>query len=126
MSLPEWTISELQEKMKSGELTARQLAVLYLERIDSIDKDGPYVNWVIEVNPDAIDIADRLDAERKSGKVRGALHRIPILIKDNIDTRDRMQTIAGSLALEGHWRRIIVLRAMRALTRRCESINSTP
>ena len=95
-------------------------------RIDSIDKDGPYVNWVIEVNPDAIDIADRLDAERKSGKVRGALHRIPILIKDNIDTRDRMQTTAGSLALEGHWRRIIVLRAMRALTRRCESINSTP
>ena len=112
--------------MKSGELTARQLAVFYLERIDSGDKDGPDVNSLIEVNPDAHDIADRLDAERKAGKVRGALHGIPILIKDNIDTRDRMQTTAGSPALEGQWRRTIVLRAMRALTPRCESINSTP
>src|SRR5687767_1122945 len=102
MSLPEWTISELQEKMKSGELTARQLAVLYLEQIDSVDKGGPYVNSVIEVNPDALDIADKLDAERKVGKVRGALHGIPILIKDNIDTHDGMQTTAGSLALEGY------------------------
>ena len=68
MSLPEWTISELQEKMKSGELTARQLAVSYLERIESVDKDGPYVNSVIEVNPDALDIADKLDAERKAGR----------------------------------------------------------
>ena len=100
--MPEWTISELQEKMKSGELTARQLAVLYLEQIDSVDKGGPYVNSVIEVNPDALDIADKLDAERKAGKVRGALHGIPILIKDNIDTHDGMQTTAGSLALEGH------------------------
>jgi amidase len=102
MSLPEWTISELQEKMKSGELTARQLAVLYLERIDAVDKDGPYVNSVIETNPEALDIADKLDAERKAGKVRGPLHGIPILIKDNIDTHDQMQTTAGSLALEGH------------------------
>ena len=102
MSLPEWTISELQEKMKSGELTTRQLAVLYLEQIDSVDKGGPYVNSVIEVNSVAPDIADKLDAERKAGKVRGALHGIPILIKDNIDTHDGMQTTAGSLALEGH------------------------
>ena len=102
MSLPEWTISELQEKMKSGELTARQLAVLYLEQIDALDKDGPYVNSVIETNPDALDIADRLDSERKAGRVRGPLHGIPILIKDNIDTHDQMQTTAGSLALEGH------------------------
>ena len=102
MSLPEWTISELQEKMKSGELTTRQLAVLYLEQIDSIDKGGPYVNSVIETNPEALDIADRLDSERQAGKVRGPLHGIPILIKDNIDTHDQMQTTAGSLALEGH------------------------
>lgn len=102
MSLPEWTISELQEKMKSGELTARQLAVLYLERIDSVDKGGPYVNSVIEVNPDAPGIAEKLDIERNSGKVRGPMHGIPILIKDNIDTHDQMQTTAGSLALEGN------------------------
>jgi amidase len=102
MILPEWTISELQEKMESGELTARRLAELYLERIDAVDKNGPYLNSVIEVNPEALDIADTLDAERKAGKVRGALHGIPILIKDNIDTHDRMQTTAGSLALEGN------------------------
>ncbi len=102
MILPEWTISELQEKMESGELTARRLAQLYLERIDEVDKNGPYLNAVIEVNPDALEMADALDAERKAGKTRGPLHGIPILIKDNIDTHDRMQTTAGSLALEGH------------------------
>src|SRR5688500_382537 len=103
MILPGLTISELQKKMQAGELTARQLAVLYLERIDSVDKNGPHLNSVIEVNPDALDIADSLDAERKAGKLRGALHGIPILIKDNIDTHDRMQTTAGSLALEGNF-----------------------
>ena len=102
MNLPEWTISELQDKMKSGELTARQLAVLYLEQIDTVDKAGPYVNAVIETNPEALEIADKLDGERQSGKVRGPLHGIPVLIKDNIDTHDQMQTTAGSLALEGH------------------------
>jgi len=100
--IPGWTISELQKKMESGELTAHQLAVLYLERIDSVDQNGPHLNSVIEVNPDALDIADVLDKERKAGKLRGALHGIPILIKDNIDTHDRMQTTAGSLALEGN------------------------
>ena len=103
MPLPDWTISELQTKMQAGELTARQLAVLYLERIDLVDKNGPRLNSVIEVNPDALQIADTLDAERKAGRVRGALHGIPILIKDNIDTHDRMQTTAGSLALEGNF-----------------------
>ena len=103
MILPGWTIPELQKKMQAGELTARQLAVLYLERIDSVDKNGPRLNSVIEVNPDALDIADTLDMERKAGKIRGSLHGIPILIKDNIDTRDRMQTTAGSLALEGNF-----------------------
>jgi amidase len=102
MILPEWTIADLQEKMESGELTAHRLAELYLERISEVDKDGPYINSVIELNPDALEIADVLDAERKAGKTRGALHGVPILIKDNIDTADRMQTTAGSLALEGH------------------------
>lgn len=102
MILPEWTINELQEKMDSGELTARRLAELYLARIQAVDKSGPYINSVIELNPDALEIADALDAERKAGKTRGALHGIPILIKDNIDTNDGMQTTAGSLALEGH------------------------
>ena len=102
MILPEWTISDLQERMESGELTARRLAELYTERIFEIDKEGPYINSVIELNPDALEIADTLDTERQAGKVRGPLHGIPILIKDNIDTADRMQTTAGSLALEGH------------------------
>ena len=102
MIIPEWTIAELHEKLESGELTSRRLAELYLGRIDAVDKSGPYINSVIEVNPDALEIADTLDAERKAGKTRGALHGIPILIKDNIDTNDRMQTTAGSLALEGH------------------------
>ena len=103
MILPEWTISDLQERMESGELSARRLAELYTERISEIDKNGPYLNSVIELNPDALEIADTLDAERKAGKTRGPLHGIPILIKDNIDTADRMQTTAGSLALEGHF-----------------------
>ena len=102
MILPEWTITDLNEKMVSGELTARQVAELYLQRIAVIDKGGPYINSVIELNPDALGIADALDKERKAGKLRGALHGIPILIKDNIDTHDRMQTTAGSLALAGN------------------------
>ena len=103
MILPEWTIAELRQKMESGELTARQLAELYLGRIEAVDKDGSHVNSVIELNQDALDIADTLDAERAKKKPRGVLHGIPILIKDNIDTRDRMQTTAGSLALEGNF-----------------------
>ena len=102
MILPEWTITDLQQRMESGELTARRLVELYTERISEIDKNGPYLNSVIELNPDALEIADSLDAERRAGKLRGPLHGIPILIKDNIDTADRMQTTAGSLALEGH------------------------
>src|SRR5678809_1272322 len=101
MILPEWTIAELQEKMESGELTAHRIAELYLGRIEAVDKSGPYLNSVIELNPDALEIADTLDEERSAGKTRGPLHGIPILIKDNIDTHDRMQTTAGSLALIG-------------------------
>ena len=102
MILPEWTIADLNEKMDSGELTARQVAELYLQRIEAVDKNGPYLNSVLELNPDALSLADSLDKERRVGKVRGTLHGIPILIKDNIDTHDRMQTSAGSLALEGN------------------------
>jgi len=102
MILPEWTVSELQEKMESGELTARQLAELYSQRIAAVDKEGPFINSIIELNPDAFEIADTLDEERRAGKVRSALHGVPVLIKDNIDTHDRMQTTAGSLALEGN------------------------
>jgi amidase len=99
--MEELTILELHNKMISGELTARQIAEGYLERIDQVDQHGPAINSVIELNPDALVIADARDAERRAGRTRGPLHGIPILIKDNIDTRDRMQTTAGSLALEG-------------------------
>jgi amidase len=102
MILPEWTITELQEKMEAGELTARQIAELYLQRIEAMDKDGPFINSIIELNPDALDNADKLDEQRKGGKVRGEMHGIPVLIKDNIDTHDKMQTTTGSLALEGN------------------------
>lgn len=100
-ALEEMTIAELQEGMRSGKLTARSLVKDYLERIDDVDRQGAALNSVIETNPDAVSIAETLDRERKSGRVRGALHGIPILIKDNIDTGDRMQTTAGSLALVG-------------------------
>jgi len=99
--LEEATIAELRAGMESGRFTARSITDLYLARIEEIDKKGPSLNSVIEVNPEARTIADALDAERKSGKTRGPLHGIPILIKDNIATRDRMQTTAGSLALVG-------------------------
>lgn len=104
--MEEYSILELGEKFASGEITAHSLTEDYLQRIESIDKSGPRLNSVIEINPDALDIAEKRDQERKAGKIRGPLHGIPILIKDNIDTRDKMQTTAGSLALEGsHARR---------------------
>ena len=100
--LEEVTIDELQRKMSGGSLTARRMAELYLKRIKEIDKAGPKLNAIIELNPDALAIADKMDAERNSGKVRGPLHGIPVLIKDNIDTADKMMTTAGSLALLNH------------------------
>jgi amidase len=99
--LDEMTIADLQEGMKSGKQSARSLAEKYLARIDAIDRRGPALNSVIETNPDALDIADALDKERKAKGPRGPLHGIPLLIKDNIDTADRMATTAGSLALVG-------------------------
>jgi amidase len=99
--LDELKISYLQDGMKSGRFTAHSLVRKYLDRIDEIDKRGPAVNSVIEINPDALSIAEALDRERKEKGPRGPLHGIPILIKDNIDTADRMMTTAGSLALVG-------------------------
>ena len=100
--LNELTIDELQQKMGTGTYTSEQLTNLYLQRIAAIDKSGPTLNSVIELNPDAVSIAKQMDAERKAGKLRGPLHGIPVLIKDNIDTADKMMTTAGSLALAGH------------------------
>ena len=98
----EITIFELQKKMKEGEYSSRKITELYLNRIKTIDQSGPLLNSVIEINPDALDIADKMDQERKAGKLRGPLHGIPILIKDNINTGDQMMTTAGSLALKGN------------------------
>ena len=100
--LHEITIDELQAKMQKGEYTAQSITQLYLDRIRQIDKAGPILNAVIELNPDALAIAKAMDEERKAGKVRGPMHGIPVLIKDNIDTADKMQTTAGSLALQGN------------------------
>ena len=99
--LDEITISELQDGMKSSKFTARSLVEKYSARIDEVDKHGPALNAVIELNPDALSIADALDQERKAKGPRGPLHGIPMLIKDNIDTADKMMTTAGSLALLG-------------------------
>lgn len=96
LKLEEATILQLQDRMKSGEITARSLTEAYLNRIDTIDQK---INSVIEKNSEALDIAEQLDRERKEKGARGPLHGIPILIKDNIDTSDRMKTTAGSLAL---------------------------
>jgi amidase len=99
--LDEITIADLQDGMKSRRFTARSLVEKYSARIEEIDKHGPAVNSIIELNPDALSIAERLDEERKAKGPRGPLHGIPVLIKDNIDTADRMMTTAGSLALLG-------------------------
>ncbi len=99
--LEETSISELAEGMASGKYTARSIAEEYLDRIEDIDRDGPTLRSIIELNPDALEIADALDKERKEKGARSPLHGIPVLIKDNIDTADRMATTAGSLALVG-------------------------
>ncbi len=96
------TIDELQEKMQSGLYTSRSITQLYLDRIQLLDKNGPVLNSIIELNPDALAVADSMDAERKNNKIRSPLHGIPVLLKDNINTADNMQTTAGSLAMEGH------------------------
>jgi amidase len=99
--LDEATLADLQAGMSSGKFSSRSITEKYLARIEEIDRRGPAVNSVIEVNPEALAIAEALDQERQSKGPRGPLHGIPVLIKDNIDTADRMQTTAGSLALAG-------------------------
>ena len=101
--LNEITISELSEGMASGKYTSRQLVELYLNRIETVDKAGVKLNAVIEVNTDAVSIADAMDKERAEGNIRGPLHGIPVLVKDNIDTGDKMMTTAGALALIGNY-----------------------
>jgi amidase len=102
--LDEVTIDELQQKMHIGSLSSVSLTQKYLQRIQVIDKgrNGPRLNAVIEINPDALVLAASLDKERKAGKYRGPLHGIPVLVKDNINTGDKMMTTAGSLALQGN------------------------
>jgi len=97
----EKSVAQLQDAMTKGRVTSKALTAAYLARIKAIDKSGPRINSVIEVNPDALAIAAALDKERKEKGPRGPLHGIPVLIKDNIATADRMQTTAGSLALVG-------------------------
>jgi amidase len=114
--LLEATIDELQQKMNSGEYSSVAITRLYLKRIEAIDKKGPALNAVIELNPEALAIAAGLDAERKAGKVRGPMHGIPVLIKDNINCGDRMMTTAGALAMEGHkaGKDAFIIRQLRA------------
>src|SRR5688572_25730299 len=100
-ALEELTVADLQRGMASGRFTAAALVRHYLKRIAEVDRKGRGLKAVIELNPDAIGIAEAVDRERKAKGPRGSLHGIPILIKDNIDTHDRMTTTAGSLALEG-------------------------
>lgn len=101
--LLEVSIDELQQMVADGKYSYKRIAQLYIERIEQLDKEGPRLNSVVELNPDAIGIAISMDEERKNGKFRGPLHGIPVLIKDNIDTADKMQTTAGSLAMEGNY-----------------------
>jgi amidase len=99
--IEEKTIVQLQAMMSTGKLSALELVNLYMQRINQLDHSGPKVNAVVEVNPDVRNIARALDNERRGGHVRGPLHGIPIVLKENIDTGDKMQTTAGSLALLG-------------------------
>ncbi len=102
-TLNEVTIADLIKSYENGTLTSEKVTKLYLDRIKAIDKNGPSLNSVIEINPDAFEIAKSLDEDRKNGKLKGPLHGIPIMLKDNIDTAGKMMTTAGSLALEGNY-----------------------
>lgn len=101
-ALEEATIAQLQEQMQQGRATSVSITQQYINRIKAIDRQGPRLNSVIELNPEALSIAAALDRERRQGRVRGPLHGIPVLVKDNINTGDRMMTTAGALALYGN------------------------
>ncbi len=98
----ELTINDIQLAMENGEITSKELVMYYLHRIAKYDQDGPKINSILEINPDAIFIAEALDYERETKGVRGPLHGIPVVLKDNIETNDSMHTSAGTLALENH------------------------
>ena len=105
-SVPEFpfaeaTIADLQKAMESGAVTSKRLVEMYLGRIEALDRSGPLLRAVIEVNPDAVAIADAMDVERATKGPRGPLHGIPVLVKDNLDSADHMATTSGSLALVG-------------------------
>jgi amidase len=102
MELQDLTIAGLQALMEQDEVSAEAITGAALDRIEAIDRSGPTLNSILEVNPDALEIAAALDAERRERGPRGPLHGVPVVVKDNIDTGDRMQTTAGSLAMEGH------------------------
>ena len=115
--MEELTVSGIRRMLENGQVTSRELVLNYMERIARIDKSGPMLNSVLELNPDALYIAEAMDRERAKGKVRSPLHGIPILLKDNINTRDKMRTSAGSLALADNFApydAFIVTRMRRA------------
>src|SRR5689334_8105862 len=97
----EATIAQLQSAMARGKTSSVELTRFYLNRIQAIDERGPHLNSIIELNPDALALAQNADEQRRRGKVLGPMHGIPILLKDNVDTGDKMQTTAGSFALAG-------------------------
>lgn len=97
----EQNITQIQEGYKNGSFTIKEVTQAYIDRIEEIDKNGPGLNAIIQINPDALQIAEELDKEMKAGKIRGPMHGIPVILKDNIDTHDNMATTAGSRALKG-------------------------
>jgi len=101
--LVETTVTDLQKGYREGKFSIRDVVEDYLKRIESIDKNGPKLNSVISINPDAIKIAEELDKEMSEGKIRGPLHGIPVILKDNIDTRDSMPTTAGATVLRNSY-----------------------
>lgn len=103
--LEEISVQELSGLMAAGKMTSQKITQLYLDRIKALDKNGPELNAIIELNPDALSIARQMDKERSEGKIRSPLHGIPVLIKDNIDTADKMQTTAGALVMKGNFAR---------------------
>ncbi len=115
-NLEEATIADLQAKMESGEMSSKEIVEAYLARIEEIDRSGPTLRSVLEINPDAVKIAEELDRERAEKGPRGPLHGVPVLLKDNIDTADGMETTAGSLALVGSkpQRDAFIVRQLRA------------